>query len=208
MSHPNPSPTTMTEEKQPVSLAHALAMAAANPTRHKLRCNHCEQEIASGEKHDCQGNAEPAPAESSSSVTLEDGQALTIDPDRTYVVHLKEPMGAYKRCALRNDLEAAAPGARFLILPHEAQLLRISPELDSERVTSLVCFARAMAQHWMEHLCSLDDGDFWDELESHGIVSKVPGGYDPDVHEGDAVGAQRGDDWWEVAPWLQEGGAQ
>ena len=49
----------------------------------------------------------------------------------------------------------------------------------------------------------LDDAELFDTLEALALIEPIPGGFDPDKHEGPYTDfLEPGDDYYQMAPWL------
>jgi hypothetical protein len=58
-------------------------------------------------------------------------------------------------------------------------------------------FGRAVMENWPYG--DVDGGDLQDLAEQHGLIRRVPGGFDPDVHEDELGMADPGDSWFVLA---------
>jgi len=68
------------------------------------------------------------------------------------------------------------------------------------QIEALVRLADVMVQEWIE---SGGDSDLFDTLEALALIEPIPGGFDPDKHEGPYTDfLEPGDDYYQMAPWL------
>lgn len=60
-------------------------------------------------------------------------------------------------------------------------------------------FGRCVMERWLEGDAEVDLFDVQMWAEKHAIITKVPGGFDPDNHIDINGCAEPGDDWFQIA---------